>query len=224
MWKDIITIFKKNTLLDQAYKSCYEMLEITHKMFREARTSLRDRNDSQMAKHVYDQDIAVNKFERDVRRKVLSHLAVAGSNNLYSGLVLVSIIIDIERIGDYTKNIVELAQNHESRLGGGLYQEDLLKIENGVEDIFSKVREILEQDDDVKAKKIMDEYSWINKLCDQHAIDYIHERDKTISAGDAVSLSLYFRFLKRINSHLQNVISSVANPFDHIGFYNRRSS
>jgi phosphate transport system protein len=222
MWKEILAIFNKDTLLDQAYKRSYEMLDITHQMFQEARISLRERNDNKLAEHIYDQDIAVNKFEREVRRKVLSHLAVSGSTDLYSGLVLVSIIIDVERIGDYTKNIVEMAQNHPPKLTGGLYEDDLAKVETAVNDVFTRVREIFEVADAGKAEQLLVEYQWINKVCDQHAIDYLNERDRTISSGDAVALSLYFRFLKRINSHLRNVATSVVNPFDKIGFYRRK--
>jgi len=222
MWKEILAIFNKDTLLDQAYKKSYEMLDITYQMYQEARSSLREREDNKLAEHIYGQDIAVNKFEREVRRKVLSHLAVSGTTDLYSGLVLVSIIIDVERIGDYTKNIIEIAQNHPPRLHGGLYEEDLLKVENAVEDVFIRVREIFEKAEAKKASQLLEEYQWINKLCDQHAIDYLNERDKTISSGDAVALSLYFRFLKRINSHLRNIATSVVNPFDKIGFYRRK--
>jgi phosphate transport system protein len=200
MWKEILAIFNKDTLLDQAYKRSYEMLDITHQMFQEARISLRERNDNKLAEHIYDQDIAVNKFEREVRRKVLSHLAVSGSTDLYSGLVLVSIIIDVERIGDYTKNIVEMAQNHPPKLTGGLYEDDLAKVETAVNDVFTRVREIFEVADAGKAEQLLVEYQWINKVCDQHAIDY----------------------LNRINSHLRNVATSVVNPFDKIGFYRRK--
>ena len=222
MWKEILAIFNKDTLLDQAYRRSYEMLDITYQMYQEARSSLREREDNKLAEHIYGQDIAVNKYERDVRRKVLSHLAVSGTADLYSGLVLVSIIIDVERIGDYTKNIIEIAQNHPPRLHGGLYEEDLLKVENAVEDVFTRAREIFEKADAKKAAQLLEEYQWINKVCDQHAIDYLNERDKTISSGDAVALSLYFRFLKRINSHLRNIATSVVNPFDKIGFYRRK--
>ncbi len=222
MWKEILAIFNKDNLLDQAYKRSYEMLEITNMMFQEARVSLREREDNKMREQIYDQDIAVNKFEREVRRKVLSHLAVSGSADLYSGLVLVSIIIDVERIGDYTKNIVEIAQNHPSRLDGGMYEDDLAKVEAAVEDVFGRARNIFEKADAQKAAQLLEEYQWINKVCDQHAIDYLCQRDNTISSGDAVALSLYFRFLKRINSHLRNVATSVVNPFDKIGFYRRK--
>jgi hypothetical protein len=46
----------------------------------------------------------------------------------------------------------------------------------------------------------------------------VKEEDKSIRPGDAVSLGLYFRWLKRINSHLRNIVTSVVNPFDKIGF------
>jgi hypothetical protein len=46
----------------------------------------------------------------------------------------------------------------------------------------------------------------------------VKEDDKSIGPGDAVSLGLYFRWLKRINSHLRNIVTSVVNPFDKIGF------
>ena len=137
---------------------------------------------------------------------------------LYSCLVLVSIIIDIERIGDYTKNIVDLAKNHPARLNGGLYEEDLQKIEHAVEDTFLRVTKDLQNSDAGDAEKLLLAHEWVNHICDQHAIDYIKEVDKTISSGDAVTLALYYRFIKRINSHLRNVATSVVNPFDHIGF------
>jgi len=46
----------------------------------------------------------------------------------------------------------------------------------------------------------------------------INEEDKNIRSGDAVSLAMYFRWLKRINSHLRNIMTSVVNPFDRVGF------
>ncbi len=219
--KELLAIFKKDSLIDQAYQRTYEMMDITEKMFIEAKRSLREEDNNKLTINIYDQDIAVNKFEREVRRKVLSHLAVSGSHDLYSGLTLVSIIIDIERVGDYTKNIIEIAQNHPNRLDGGLYDDDLVRVEQAVSDVFSKIRNAFENVNEDIAREICEEYEWVNKICDQHAIDYLNGRDKTIPSTDIVALSLYFRFLKRIYSHLRNVASSVINPFDKIGFYKK---
>jgi phosphate transport system protein len=218
LWKQLFTIFNKDTLLDKAFQQSYEMLDITRQMFVNAKSSLREQEHNKLDLDIYTQDRKVNKYEREVRRNVLKHLTVAGTEDSYSCLVLVSIIIDIERIGDYTKNIVDLARNHPAKLSGGLYEEDLQKIESAVEDSFRRVTNQLKKSDADDAEKLLLEYEWVNQICDQHTMDYIKEVDTTISSGDAVSLALYYRFIKRINSHLRNIATSIVNPFDHIGF------
>jgi phosphate uptake regulator len=221
MLKELFAIFKKDTLLDRAYKRSYHMVDITWDMFVKAKKSLRDMDINELDIDIYDRDIEVNKYTREVRRNVLSHLTVAGADDIYSGLLLASIIIDVERVGDYTKNIVEMAMNHPAKLHGGMFEEDLKRIEAAVEDSFGRVRKIFETADAQDAETLLSDYQWVNRLCDQHVIDYIKGSDKSIATSDAVSLALYFRYLKRINSHLRNIATSVVNPFDQIGFKRR---
>lgn len=218
MFKELLKLFKQDSLMIQAFQQTYQMLDITREMFTISMKSLRESNDNNLSDQVYQQDVKVNKFEREVRKNVLIHLTVNGNTDLTSALILISIIIDVERIGDYTKNIVELAQNHSSKLEGGIYNEDLVKIEQAVVDTFKGVRFCFENGDGEKASELLEKFSWVNKLCDQHVIDYLNERDKTISNGSAVTLALYFRYLKRVNSHLRNILTSVVNPFHRIGF------
>ncbi len=221
MLKELFAIFKKDTLLDRAYRRSYEMVDITWEMFLKSKNSLRETDLIELDVNIHDRDVEVNKYQREVRRNVLSHLAVTGASDIYSGLLLVSIIIDIERVGDYTKNIVELAMNHPAKLHGGMFEEDLKRIEAAVEDMFRRVRKSFETTNVQDAEKLLSDYHWVNRLCDQHVIDYIKGADKSISSDDAVSLALYFRYLKRINSHLRNIATSVVNPFDQIGFKRR---
>ena len=222
MIKDLLNIFKGDSLLDKAFQQSYEMLDITKKMFVEASDSLRHRQDNKLNTSIYDQDIAVNKYEREVRKNVFNHLTVSGVGDIYAGLVLISIIIDIERLGDYTKNIIELAENHPKKLKGGKYEKDLEKIEQAIIDSYSITKEAFQQGDKDKADSMLKDYEWVNKLCDKHLIDYIKEKDDSVSVCDAVTLALYYRFLKRINSHLRNIVSSVVNPFHKIGFYKKK--
>ncbi len=221
IFKELFAIFKKDTLLDRAYQRSYEMVDLTYEMYLKAKKTLRETDGGEIDINIYDQDIAVNKFQREVRRNVLSHLAVAGAADSYSGLLLVSIIIDIERVGDYTKNIVEMAMHHPGRLQGGTFEKDLKKVEDAVEDTFKKVRKIFEKTDVRGAEKLLGEYQWVNRLCDDRVIDYIKGTDKKVTSNDAATLALYFRYLKRINSHLRNVATSVVNPFDKIGYMPR---
>jgi hypothetical protein len=39
-----------------------------------------------------------------------------------------------------------------------------------------------------------------------------------MTVNQSTALALYFRQLKRINSHLGDVATAVVNPFDRIGF------
>jgi len=218
MYKELLTIFKKDSLLDIAFARTYEMIDITGKMYHEVIKRLRKDKKYTFSFDIRDQDLAVNKFEREVRRRVFNHLCVSGIEDLNSGLILISIIIDLERIGDYTKNMVELSESLDSCLHGGKFNEDLTKIEKALEDTFKRVRLSFELGDEDDAGALLDEYKWVNKLCDQRTNDYLNEKDQTISSGESVALTLYFRYLKRINSHLRNVASSIVNPFHRIGF------
>lgn len=218
MLKEWLAIFKKDILMDRAYQRSYLMLDLTREMFSKAKESLRHLENNEVDIDIYDKDSEINKYEREVRRNVFNHLAVSGAAKLPSGLALISIIIDIERIGDYTKNIVELALNHPGRLHGGKFEKDLRRVEEGLEDNFVKTRDCFESCDETKALRLLEEYKWVNPICDKILIGLIKEEDQKIQPGDAVSLAMYFRWLKRINSHLRNITTSVVNPFDRIGF------
>jgi len=204
--------------MDRAYQRSFEMLDITRAMFLEAKVSLRQREDSEIDLEIKNKDKEVNSFEREVRRMVFNHLAVRGSTGLPAGLALVSIIIDIERLGDYAKNMVELAMDHPGKLEGGSYEEVIARIENAVGDSFIKTRQCFMEGNDALALELLDKYAWVNDACDDTAIAIVKEKDKNIGAGDAAALALYVRWLKRINSHLRNITTSVVNPFDRIGF------
>jgi len=218
MFKEWLSIFQKDTLMDRAYRRSYEMLDITQDMFLKAMTSLRYTEGNQVDIDIYDKDAEVNRFEREVRRDVFNHLVVSGVGKLSSGLVLVSIIIDIERIGDYTKNIVELALHHPGKLHGGGFEPDLQRVEAAVEDSFVRTKACFEAADVNSGQELLKEYEWVSRVCDNCLYRLVKEEDKNIGSGDAVSLAMYFRWLKRISSHLRNITTSVVNPFDSIGF------
>ncbi len=218
MFRKWLAIFKKDTLIDRAYQRSFEMLDITNAMYVEAKKSLRQREDSEVDLKIKDTDKKVNSFEREVRRMVFNHLAVRGTVDLPSGLVLVSIIIDIERIGDYAKNMVELALDHPGKLHGGAFEEDITRIEEALEDNFVQTKNCFKEGDSGTALKLLKKYAWVNDKCDEIDMALVKEKDPHIRPGDAAALALYTRWLKRINSHLRNITTSVVNPFDRIGF------
>ncbi len=217
MWKELITLWKSDNLFMQALNQSYEMLEIAHEMFKEAVESLRH-TDTDVDVETKKKDKIINKYEREVRRKVITHLSVQGGGDLPAGMVLITIIIDIERIGDYTKNILDLATLHISKLESTDFLETITAVEQSVESMFVRTLECLKNNDEELALQLMAENKDVGKTCDEVISKLIKEEYPDLSVSDAVSLALYFRYLKRINSHLKNITSSVVNPFDRIGF------
>ena len=149
---------------------------------------------------------------------MLVHLAIAGGGNVIPGLILTSIVIDIERIGDYTKNIKDLAAAHPDKLECGRYEDEIERIEQAFDPIYEKIIAALKGSDTKLASAIMADSWWILKKCDEIVDDLISSPDPGLSASDAITTALYSRYLKRIAAHLINVASSIVNPFERIGF------
>ena len=55
-------------------------------------------------------DWGINEAQREVRRALMMHAAVAGSIDLPLVLRYMSVVKDVERVGDYAKNIYDLAK------------------------------------------------------------------------------------------------------------------
>lgn len=218
MIKEILSVFKSDSLMQQAYDKSFQMLDLTNKMYLEAKEVLREKDHVMENVNIDDQDSEVNKYQRVVRKDVFKHLMMAGTDELASGMALVSVVIDLERIGDYTKNIVEVAANHKDRLRGGKYEEDLKKVEETVTQYFEKTIECFKESDETLGLELVMEYGWVPKLCDQIITSLVKGEDETLNSGSAVALTLYFRSLKRIFAHLRNVNTSIVNPFHRIGF------
>ena len=225
MFKKFRELFSSENLLDTAYNTTVKMLEFDHKMFMAASETLRLKDNAELPFDIRKADRKINKYQREVRRNVLTHLTIAGTQNIVPGLVLVSIVIDVERIGDYTKNISELATSHPARLKAGRWEEDLCAIEELVRDHFPKVIEVLSNQDKQLGRSIMQQERETSRKSDQMVTEIIagNSKNRSLSTGDAVVLAMYARFLKRTNSHLNNVATAIVNPFPRIGYREKKN-
>ncbi len=217
-YREILEVWRRDNSLTQALSASYAMLERTGKMFNASVTALRQDGSGAISASIFEEDLAVNKYHREVRRKVLRHLAITGGTNLISGLVLASIVGDIERIGDYTKNIAELAAAHNERLSCGRCEDEIGGMEKAVADVYMHIVPILHSSNQAAARRLISESLWIRKSCDNIVQDLVRGRDETLAPGSAVVLALYVRYLKRISAHLTNILSSVVNPYERIGY------
>ena len=158
MIRELVKLLRRDNLMAQAGTECAEMLDLCHGMVTAAVQSLRQRDDAAIDIDVYELDKKLNAFERDVRRKVMTHLSLGHSSDIASGLVLVSIVIDLERIGDYSKNIHDLARNHPKRLHGGVIEDDLGALEQEALANFDRTVKAFKGGDMDEARSLMEEY------------------------------------------------------------------
>ena len=218
MFKQIFNLFKSDSLYVQALEECHEMLDIDLKMFQESINVLRNKDNSESSFDIRKADLKINEFERSVRRKVMTHLAVSGTDDLGSGLILISVVTDIERIGDYTKNIYDLSKFYTKRLNGHDLESDLSNVEEKVVSLFQNSIKAFKDQDLKLARQLMKDYKEsISKQSDKITNDIISGK-LSMDADTATAVAMYSRYLKRIGAHSRNLISSVVNPFERIGY------
>ena len=220
IFREIVNLWKSEDLLSQAWNESYKMMMLSNEIFTQAIKYLREGENKDIIKALKKRDIEINIFQRDVRRKVVTHYAISQDiDDLPNGLVLLNMVVDVERVGDYTKNILDLALNHPNIIKSEEFSEDLYHVEQEVISRFSKTLEAIHtQDADVAQKLLANYKTTLTSISDTIVNGCISGE---ISLGDeskTVALALYARYLKRIGAHLKNITTVLVNPFDAVGY------
>ena len=220
VFKDLVTIWNSEDSLSQAWTSSNEMLHLSHEMFTDSINALRSGEKNKVIKSIKLRDEEINQYHRDIRKKVVTYYSVSKDvTNINSGLVLINMVVDIERVGDYTKNILDLAKYYPKKLRSEKISEDLRIIEQAVIERFQNTVKAVEEMDETAAKELIKSYrSDLGKLSDNLVASSISGDLEIGEEHMASSMVLYARYLKRIGAHLKNITSVVINPFESIGY------
>ena len=212
-------ISSSETLIEDAKKDCIHMLDAGEEMFRIVSNTLKEKTDKEELKAVRRMDKALNQEVRDVRKKVYEHLAISRGKDLVSGLQLITIVIDLERIGDYTKNLVELVEMIPEKMEFGALEDTYTSVHKKTLKMFLLVRQAFTKEDEKKAREALKLYDDVSKTCDGTTREIIRgETSAENVCKPDLALLLFMRYMKRINAHLKNVATSIVNPFHMIGF------
>ena len=117
LFADLLNVWRKADLLSQAWEESLQMLDLSHKMFNKAVKKSKKQESLTVLKELKNRDKEINSYQRDVRRKIVTHFSLEQvTHDVTSLMVLVNMVVDIERIGDYSKNILDLAINYPDTL------------------------------------------------------------------------------------------------------------
>ncbi len=212
MFAEVWKFWRRETLIDKAEEEVERMMVIAKDMFKIAMSVLLDKKKSKA--DLYKMDRGLNAIQMDVRRKILKHLSINPSMDITASLILITIVVDIERLGDYSKNVLDLSREIDIKLEGK-YFDEIRKLRNELEPLFDETVTVMKEMEKDVAKEGMKKCTEIAKRCDA-LLDKL--LDETLGATKAIMATLLLRYLKRIASHLKNVASSAANPFARIGY------
>ena len=168
-----------------------------------------------VADEVRRTDRQINLTEIEIRRELLVHISVHGTADAAEMLVFMNMIKDLERIGDYNKNIFDLALEGVSFSGA----EDLEQILGFRDELSSRIAlmgEILDTRDEDRARAYIERGDQLRREFDGLVNELVHA---TAPALVAVPRALLYRFLKRVAAHCANVVTAVVMPVDRLDYF-----
>ena len=166
---------------------------------------------------LYNRDQRINKLERKIRRRVVSHLSVKGSRaEVPSALIFMNVVKDAQLVLTTRRALQEVVDMMPADRDRKLFQEHLAPSAATIAELFTLTRQAFLESDEELAGKVI-------KKAKNQGREY-EDMIRTITTSDldtqdAVCLVLVLRFFKRVVAHMSNIASTVVMPVDMIDFY-----
>lgn len=199
------------TLVGEAFGDVTAMLEAGRDMFAAATAHLLDNE-------ILDTDLgalddAIKQREQRVRRLVLEHLTVDPNRELVLSLKLISIVHEAERIGDLAQGLRRVAaMAHKPRLGR--HVEPLRALRGRILEMFDRTLKGFVAGDEAAARRLIRFHEETKGGLTAFLAELADADD--LSTNEGVVYAMGARMMSRVSSHLANIASTVACPFDQI--------
>ena len=217
MFKNLIQFWKGKDFLSEVLDEFKGMLEGTEEMFDSVcKKLIHAQGEEGLKERIYSIDKKVNRLERKIRKRVVEHLSLQPSVEVPVSLLLMSVVKDAERLGDYAKNLFEVNSLLQKPIDKAKYEKLFNGIDQEILELFKKTKEaFLESNEDQAAS------SWAAK---REIGERSEEIIKKLSTGDlslneAVCFTLMARYFKRLAAHLTNIATSVILPISDLDYY-----
>lgn len=160
-------------------------------------------------------DHKVNGLEREIRRDLVVHTSVQSAIDAPAILVYMSIVKDVERLGDYAKNLLDLARD-----GANFSEvdepEEWHRLAGEVSAHIEGVGRAFLARDEGLARELLTPTNRLLQEFDRRVSALVRGEDVR---PQAVARALAYRYLKRVVAHLSNVLSAVVMPIDKLDYF-----
>ncbi|MBN1947206.1 MAG: hypothetical protein JW797_16160 [Bradymonadales bacterium] len=205
--------------IEDARKNSLVMLTTAREMFHMAINAIDAESPYSVRAQLARMDKQINREQLELRQRVTRHLKQAKRRQLLEGLQLVSISLDLERMGDYIKGIGELVDMLPGKLTFGKYEREWATLKSIVIELFDLTKAALLESDERKGSLAIRQYHTVSKTSEEILRRIFEEYGGQESIPRwCLGVSLILLYIHRVAAHLKNVCSAVVNPFHRIGF------
>ncbi len=159
---------------------------------------------------VRSNDRSINAIEESVRRELVVHCAVSGSDDIGAVLAFLLVVKKLERVGDQAKNIFDLADEG-VRFSDAPDYADLVGFRDEVSHLYADVGAIIRDPETHDATGFFEHCETLMRQFDGLVNELLHSPEP---GSVAVPRAMYYRYLKRIVANLASVTSTLADGID----------
>lgn len=210
MFKSLFGGGAQSTLVESAFRDVSNMLQQSARMYDLAIATLIDNQPLEADLDSMDDEVDIG--ERMVRRAVLEHLSMNPAQDLVASLVLVSMVQDAERIGDFARGLADIATLAKDERSGP-WADELGELAARVRGCFEDCTQAFVEDDNELARMVIGKHIVNKKLLAEYLLK-LTESD--LNANMAIVYAVSARVMSRVSAHLSNIASSVVQPYDRI--------
>ncbi|MFC1948933.1 PhoU domain-containing protein [Chloroflexota bacterium] len=216
MNRERVNMLQDSPLMKKVVNILLDIITTNEYLFNEAwRVICLEGNIDHIPQSFYNKDIEVNNKEKEIRRLLLEHLAINPRHDISDCLVLMSLVKDAERIGDYSKNLFEAGILYRGKIKDIRFHSRLFPTQKMIADNLPMLRKAFENSDEKLAREILRNYAIIKHDCDRILNELLKEE---VSTNEAVVTAILSSYFKRINSHVCNIASGFVYPLTEIDF------
>ncbi|HHH76528.1 MAG TPA: hypothetical protein ENL03_05840 [Phycisphaerae bacterium] len=222
MFREIIQALRKQNTLSEMVSQFGEMLEIGHGIFKQGiKVATHDFPADNCRDELFKRDRQINTIERAIREKIVTHLATDHDGDIGLCLVLMSVVKDAERIGDYCKNLFEIGDQFKGTYKQAEFTVPLGDLAIKIDNLFPQVQETFAAEEKELSRTAVDESVLIRSQCDLMLKQLLTPGGIT-QPDEAAALALRTRYIKRIAAHLGNIATSVGNPIPMLDYQGKK--
>lgn len=222
MFRNLLSFWKGRHFLDEVYNEFREMLDDADRMFvMVCDALLHNVKEPNLTQKIHDADKEINRLQKKVRKRIMEHLALQPSLDISVCLILMSLLKDGERLGDYCKNLSEITELLDEPIDIKEYTEYFGELDKDIIELFRHTRKAVFEADEEKARLAWEIENRIAKLCDNIICRIA---TSSLSANRAVCFVLIARHFKRIVAHLANIATSTILPLSDIDYFDEQKA